>query len=52
MSQWVVKVNNTDTATNIRDHLGQFMDANDRLLANDFYDFASYDTMFKLSEAA
>jgi hypothetical protein len=48
-SQWVVKWGGT--ARGLLDHLMRHIDANDRLLVNDFYDWASYNTMISLNAA-
>ncbi len=49
-SQWVIRV--TNTAAQVRDHLMQFVDANDRVLVNDFFDWAGYNLLTKLEKAA
>lgn len=49
-SQWVLRTNLT--AVQLRDHLRQYMDANDRILVNDFSDWASYNTLVDINKAA
>lgn len=51
-SQWVVRVSSNETAARVRDHLRRYMDTNDRILVNDFYDWAAYNALFDLSKAA
>lgn len=49
-SQWVIRVSNT--AAQVRDYLRTFMDDNDRILVNDFYEWASRNALVKLDQAA
>ena len=49
-SQWVIRVSNT--AAQVRDYLRTFMDGNDRILVNDFLDWASWNALVKLDQAA
>jgi hypothetical protein len=51
-SQWAVRVNATTTTAELRDHLRRYMDANDRILINDFEHWASYNAMVDLNKAA
>lgn len=50
LSQWVLKGNYT--ALQLRDHLRQYIDQNDRLLVNDFSDWASWGAMVDINKAA
>jgi hypothetical protein len=50
LSQWVLVTVNT--AAELRDHFKQFIDTNDRLLVNDFKDWASYNALLDLNKAA
>ena len=51
-SQWVVKVGANNTAKDVRDHLVKFIDTNDRLLVNDYTDWASWNLMLDLNKVA
>jgi len=52
LSQWVVRVGSNETAARVRDHLRRSMDSNDRILVNDFYDWAAYNALVNLNQAA
>lgn len=50
LSQWLVRTNLS--ASQLRDYLMKFVDANDRILVNDFSDWAAYNTLINISRAA
>lgn len=49
-SQWVVRTRLS--AAQLRDHLRKYIDSNDRILVNDFSDWAAYNVMLDLTKAA
>ena len=48
-SQWVLRT--SMSAAQLLDHLKKYIDTNDRLLVNDFSDWASYNIMRSLKAA-